>query len=45
MQTLKEWIYIILFTILLFVGFGIAGNNDMKIYCMQHPGACEQINK
>lgn len=45
MQTLKEWAFTIFIVILLILAYGIAGNNDMKVYCMQHPGTCEQINK
>lgn len=45
MQNIKEWIYIILFMIFLIIGIGIAGNNDMQVYCMQHPGTCEQVNE
>ena len=45
MRNIKEWICIVLFMIFLIIGFGIAGNNDIDIYRMQHPGTCEQINK
>lgn len=45
MQNIKEWILIVLFMIFLIIAFGIAGNNDMQVYCVQHPGTCEQVSK